>query len=99
LTGSFNQGPISTTYQVGKGMLAHLVEMERQKEALENPVQDVVEQELADEAAEEPRDHDDMPIATTETETETAETIEPDDEDIMMPAPRRMKFHFETDAA
>jgi hypothetical protein len=54
---------------------------------------------LADEAAEEPRDHEDMPIATTETETETAETIEPDDEDIMMPAPRRMKFHFETDAA
>ena len=109
LTGSFNQGPISTTYQVGKGMLAHLVEMERQKEALENPVQDVVEQELADEAAEEPLDHEDMPIATTETETETvatriqttetAETIEPDDEDIMMPAPRRMKFHFETDAA
>ena len=31
LTGSFNQGPISTTYQVGKGMLAHLVEMERRK--------------------------------------------------------------------
>ena len=34
LTGSFGQGPISTTYQVGKGMLSHLLELERQKEAL-----------------------------------------------------------------
>jgi hypothetical protein len=28
LTGSFGQGPISTTYQVGKGMLSHLREVE-----------------------------------------------------------------------
>ncbi|MCX8227618.1 MAG: DUF3306 domain-containing protein, partial [Sulfitobacter sp.] len=28
LTGSTGQGPIKTSYQVGKGMLAHLLEME-----------------------------------------------------------------------
>lgn len=92
LTGSFGQEPIKTTYQVGKGMLAHLLEIERQKEATRATV--VVEDQV--DVAE-----DDAPEVLP---TPTAYVAEPDAEDAQpseeaMPTPRRMQFQFEGDAA
>ena len=49
LTGSYGQGPISTTYQVGKGMLSHLLEMERQKEALLSQIEEDATSEVSEE--------------------------------------------------
>lgn len=92
LTGSFGQEPIKTTYQVGKGMLAHLLEMERQKEATTATV--LVEDEVN--VAE-----DDTPEVLL---TPTAYVAEPDAEDAQpseeaIPTSRRMQFQFEGDAA
>ena len=96
LTGSTGQGVLKTSYQVGKGMLAHLIEIERQKEA--KAAADLV-------IAEAPEDEDeiaDAPIAAQDPEvaienhaadTEIAAT--PDD----APRPRRMQFQFEDTAA
>lgn len=87
LTGSFGQDPIKTTYQVGKGMLAHLLDVERQKSA--EPVTEVVEDEAADLL-------DDAPEATP---IEVANEAEPAAAVPDLPSPRRMQFHFEGDAA
>lgn len=89
LAGSFGQEPIKTTYQVGKGMLAHLLEVERQKEAVLAPLDDT---EIEDEVEEiEIQEIEELPAAV---EIAAAETDEP-----AMPMPRRMRFHFEGDAA
>ncbi|MGC1494761.1 MAG: DUF3306 domain-containing protein [Sulfitobacter sp.] len=99
LTGSYGQGPISTTYQVGKGMLSHLLEMERQKEALlafagEDKVAGGVEEKL-DAGEEESPVLDQTHTATPlEEHAEVHEVEEPS-----TPTPRRMTFHFEDDAA
>ncbi|MFT6088820.1 DUF3306 domain-containing protein [Sulfitobacter sp.] len=96
LTGSTGQGPIKTSYQVGKGMLAHLLEMERQadKTAVEEPL--VAEAEETDEDQE-------MTLVDDQVTAAAAEEIHPDDthvddaEDSAQIAPprRRMQFHIE----
>jgi len=94
LTGSFGQGPISTTYQVGKGILAHLVEMERQKEALLSANDEVP-------AFDDNENSEDLGMED-QTEYETAKmTIanEAEEDTQAIPAPRRMKFQFKDDAA
>lgn len=98
LTGSIGQGPISTTYQVGKGMLSHLLEMERQKEALLAADDDAV----ATQVSEEPLDD----VAQEEAElaqVKGAQPPEPEAElqevEPLMPTARRMAFHFEDDVA
>ena len=98
LTGSIGQGPISTTYQVGKGMLSHLLEMERQKEALLAADDDAV----ATQVSEEPLDD----VAQEEAElaqVKSAQPPEPEAElqevEPLMPTARRMAFHFEDDVA
>ena len=98
LTGSFGQGPISTTYQVGKGMLSHLLEVERQKKVLLAPDEEVAvlepEEEKLDCEGEESLDvSDTVPITPFDSEIEMQEA-EP-----TMTTPRRMTFHFEDDAA
>ena len=98
LAGSFGQGPISTTYQVGKGMLSHLLEVERQKKVLLAPDEEVAvlepEEEKLDCEGEESLDvSDTAPIAPFDSEIEMQEA-EP-----RMTTPRRMTFHFEDDAA
>ena len=98
LAGSFGQGPISTTYQVGKGMLSHLLEVERQKKVLLAPDEEVAvlepEEEKLDCEGEESLDvSDTAPIAPFDSEIEMQEA-EP-----TMTTPRRMTFHFEDDAA
>ena len=92
LTGSFGQDPIKTTYQVGKGMLAHLLEVERQKEATTATafMEEEAEALLEDTSV----------VVPTPTEY----MAEPDAEEIQtseaeMPTPRRMQFQFEGDAA
>lgn len=85
LTGSFGQDPIKTTYQVGKGMLAHLLEVERQKEAALTP--DAIEEVVAEPECQTPED--DAYVAVVEDAPEPME--EP------MPTPRRMQFQFEGD--
>lgn len=93
LTGSFGQGPISTSYQVGKGMLYHLLEMERQKEA---DLVTVQEAPLAEEPEEE-IDGEEEFIAESEA-VDVAMSTDEDEEVLIAPAPRRMKFQFEDDA-
>jgi len=87
LTGSFGQDPIKTTYQVGKGMLAHLLEVERQKEAALTP--DAIEEVVAEPECQTPEA--DAYVAVVEDAPEPME--EP------MPTPRRMQFQFEGDLA
>lgn len=87
LTGSFGQDPIKTTYQVGKGMLAHLLEVERQKEAALTP--DAIEEVVAEPECQTPEV--DAYVAVVEDAPEPME--EP------MPTPRRMQFQFEGDLA
>ena len=99
LTGSFGQGPIQTTYQVGKGMLAHVLEVERQAALTED------EDAHADACAVE---------IEVEVEVEATETllldVQPDGSeiidnevevvaDVAAFAPRRMQFEFVGDKA
>ena len=98
LAGSFGQGPISTTYQVGKGMLSHLLEVERQEKVLLAPDEEVAvlepKEEKLDYEGEESLDQSDAAvIAPCDAEIEMQEA-EP-----TMNTPRRMTFHFEDDAA
>ncbi|MFK7870583.1 MAG: DUF3306 domain-containing protein [Roseobacter sp.] len=86
---------VKTAYQVGKGMMAHVEEMQRQKEAKEAADTDSV-----DEACEE-----DTPKVAVDAETQTVEPLEEDrtasdapqdHEEIEMAANvRRMRFRFE----
>ena len=98
LAGSFGQGPISTTYQVGKGMLSHLLEVERQKKVLLAPDEEVAvlepKEEKLDYEGEESLDRREAVVITpcdSEIEMQEAEPT--------MTTPRRMTFHFEDDAA
>ena len=87
LTGSFGQDPIKTTYQVGKGMLAHLLEVERQKEAALTP--DAIEEVVAEPECETPEVE--AFVAVVEDAPEPMEES--------MQTPRRMQFQFEGDLA
>lgn len=91
---------LQTAYQVGKGMLKHVLEMERQREAEEDDVTEIAE------AA--PTEVDTLTALSTDSED-----TEPHDNDIAdepagadepelsgaLPRPRRMQFTFKTDAA
>jgi hypothetical protein len=94
LTGSTGQGPIKTGYQVGKGMLAHLLEMERQAAAPAEAALVVDDDDAGDD--EEVLVAEDEVIAATEaapvdtTHVEEAEEIEH-----TAPTRRRMQFHIE----
>jgi hypothetical protein len=98
LTGSFGQGPISTTYQVGKGMLSHLLEVERQKKVLLAPVEEVAALEPTEEKLDyEGEERLDQTHASQLTPCDSA--IEMQEAEPTMTTPRRMTFHFEADAA
>ena len=83
LTGSTGNGAIATTYQVGKGLLAHLLEMERQAA----PVEEVEEVE-----------EDEAEILLAEAEEPSNERSEPVEEASAY-RPRRMRFEFDEDTA
>ena len=91
LTQGLNQGPIKTSYQVGKGMLAHLLEVERQKEKA------AAEDDSAPDLADVPQEAD---IAEPEMlDVETADTSTEPEEDVVAPTPRRMQFEFKDASA
>ena len=100
---------MQTTYQVGKGMLKHVMEMERQREAAEN---EAAENEAADVADTAAPDIEPEPLAIAEENTEVpaqdqdaaveeTETDAPESAvvDATFLPPRRMQFTFESDAA
>lgn len=90
LTGSVGQGAIKTSYQVGKGMLAHLLEIERQKDAIVPVV------------VEEPEDEDAQPEIEVASDVAIDPTVTSDacvDEEPQAIAPRRMQFQFKGDTA
>jgi hypothetical protein len=90
---------MQTAYQVGKGMLKHVQEMARQAEELENPKEQDVLNEDAEEVEAETL------LESSETECEFAEALEvydaldDENEELSAPAPRRMKFVIEGKAA
>ena len=87
LTGSFGNDPIKTTYQVGKGLLAHVLEMERQSKCVDEP---------ADVVAEEDEEYE---VVTAAEERESTVQEPADDADPVAYRPRRMSFQFEGDQA
>ena len=98
LSGSYGQGPISTTYQVGKGMLSHLLEMERQKEALLSQIEEDATSEVSEEHLD-AEEQEGLRIAQIEVIPPLEPEIEMQEAEPMMPTPRRMTFHFEDDTA
>lgn len=89
---------VKTAYQVGKGMMAHVEEMQRQKEASE-----AVDAEVVDEPGEE-----DTPKVAVDAETQTVEPLQEDWTASELPEDhkeietvanvRRMRFRFEETA-
>lgn len=96
LTGSYGQGPISTTYQVGKGMLSYLLEMERQKEALLSQIEEDATSEVSEEHLDS-EEQEGLVITQIDAILPLESEIEMQEAEPMMPTPRRMTFHFEDD--
>jgi hypothetical protein len=90
LAQSLGQGVIKTSYQVGKGMLAHLLEVERLKDAEPKvaKIEAAVEDDVVEVVAE----------AMDEWTAVTDEVAAVDEESAPF-APRRMRFQFEDDTA
>lgn len=94
LTGSFGNAPIKTSYRVGEGLLAHVLEVARQDAAAAE------EQTLLDKP--------DVLVEVDEAVSDEPEAItlpDPDDvaddsvDDFDPPKPRRMAFHFDGNSA
>lgn len=95
LTESVGQGLISTTYQVGKGMLAQMREINRDSDVAATPdLAPEVEEDSAEPrmAAAEERMSDDADVAVTVHQAETVDIQH-------AAAPRRMQFQFREDKA
>ncbi|SIT88585.1 Protein of unknown function [Yoonia rosea] len=88
LAQSIGQDALKTTYQVGKGMLAHLLEIERQKEAGPAVAKVEVEEDTTEEVAETRAPSVDLPKDGAAVEEDPAPFT-----------PRRMQFQFEDDVA
>jgi len=90
LAQSLGQGVIKTSYQVGKGMLAHLLEVERLKNADPETatLAVAVDEEVVEIAAE-----------TLDECGDVADEVHVVDEEPAPSAPRRMQFQFEDDTA
>lgn len=89
LAQSIGQGALKTTYQVGKGMLAHLLEVERQKEAGPAVAKVEVEEDTTEDVVE-------TAAATPVDLPEDGAVVEEDPAPL---TPRRMQFQFEEDTA
>ncbi len=95
LSGSYGNAPIKTSYQVGKGLLEHVLEMARQDEMAEDDLRSLDKEEnLA-------KDDDACLLAgeesdeTDESEREMAGEQEPARQEPDFSRPRRMVFHFD----
>lgn len=104
LAGSYGNAPLKTSYQVGKGLMEHVLEMARQDEA---PQDDQNEASETDDSA--PLDNDavlaqtrgdDNPVIEQELARPEAVTqSEPEPHDTDYHKPRRMVFHFDGNKA
>lgn len=84
--------PIKTAYQVGKGMMAHVEEMARQKEAAESVVETPeIEEEMPEQMVQDCTSREEV---VAETPQEVAEATMSDELELDI-APRRMRFRFE----
>ncbi|MCY4336564.1 MAG: DUF3306 domain-containing protein [Litoreibacter sp.] len=84
---------LQTTYQVGKGMLAHVEEMARQAEAAE--AQEAEEEEPV-EVEEAPAEIEEPPVLVAQVEAPDEPFEAPEEEEVFAPAPRRrMTFTFD----
>ncbi|PXW66402.1 uncharacterized protein DUF3306 [Loktanella sp. PT4BL] len=88
LAQSIGQDALKTTYQVGKGMLAHLLEIERQKEAGPAVAKVEVEEDTTENVVETSAPTVDLPKDGAAVEEDPAPFT-----------PRRMQFQFEDDVA
>ena len=95
LTGSVGQGVINTTYQVGKGMLAHLIEVERKNDPAIPP--DLAPDVEGDTVEPMGAAADDDAVAEADV-TMTVHQAETDDMHYAK-APRRMQFQFKEGTA
>ena len=93
LTGSTGQGPIKTGYQVGKGMLAHLLEMERQAAAPAEAALVVDDDDAEDEEV--LRVEDEVSAATEAAPVDHTHVEETEEIEHTAPTRRRMQFHIE----
>lgn len=90
LTGSYGNKPVQTSYQVGKGLLAHVLETVRPDEAEEPMLLDKEEILAEDTPREDPVGHEEPPVPVTATQ----QAEEPEHS-----KPRRMVFHFDGNSA
>jgi hypothetical protein len=95
LTGSTGQGPIKTGYQVGKGMLAHLLEMERQAAAPAGEAALVVDDDDAEDDEAVLVAEDEVIVATEAAPVEYTHVEEAEEIEQTAPTRRRMQFHIE----
>jgi hypothetical protein len=84
---------MQTAYQVGKGMLKHIEEMARQAEERKNPPEVIEDQPEEDALLADTSMDVGEPVAYVEVEQ-----VE-EDEPVIAPTPRRMKFTIEESAA
>ena len=89
LTQGLNQGVIKTSYQVGKGMLAHLEEVQRLKDVVVAVVSGADPDETVPEVASEAE-------PDKEDEALTVASVS-EDEGTVIHSPRRMQFQFQED--
>ncbi len=95
LTGSTGQGPIKTSYQVGKGMLAHLLEMERQAAEVPGEEPLIVDADETDEDHEMSLVEDQVTAAAEEIQLDDTHVDDAEDSAHIAPPRRRMQFHIE----
>ncbi|MFU8779099.1 MAG: DUF3306 domain-containing protein, partial [Roseovarius sp.] len=87
---------MKTTYQVGKGMLAHVQEMARQAEALASGPE-MPEVPGTEALVEEPDVAEVEASPEPEAQVADAETVTAED-DTLLPSRRRMRFQFDDQA-
>ena len=86
---------IQTAYQVGKGMLARFEELAEADSGTEDVAAGAVSSEEGDTAPSEP-DVEPLPEVERDTAHDVAMvSVEPEEQEPMPPAPRRMRFTFE----
>ncbi|MFD2739446.1 DUF3306 domain-containing protein [Sulfitobacter aestuarii] len=106
LAASIDNGPVRTSYQVGRGLTAHLVEMQRQAEAVKSPSDAALDkvENLDDDTARQGQteDLDDRNPEPQPRDQQVAQAAEPvaqmprEPEEATL-QPRRMVFYFDGD--
>lgn len=101
LTGSYGNAPVQSSYQIGKGLLAHILEVAHQKEL---NTDDRVPLDKEEKSGQDDTDVGPALDAGTVVAGETpvpdvATDIEPAPQDADHVRPRRMAFHFDGNSA